>query len=454
MHCLKIMKRILLMVTLGSLLATVGGAAAEAGANDRLQWNVNTLVGDYEQHGEKNSKWDAPAKTALEAFAHVRTDGNETPRKYFGIIATNAQLAVDSGCTDPMVRYLNIRFTLPGHEHTAATAGPEYKKVADALAGSKRPEIRKFYADLRVVSVVSEGDTQSFRDRAIKELPLALQDKQMPAKEAEDACNELLRVTKDDPKAYEAAYRAIEPILLQNWSNQAFALLIQGTFHSTDAWMNRTVGKNFSATDPGYADFNRHLDQAEAALTKAWALNPNDTRIATEMITVEQGRGKGRERMEEWFTRAMKAQPANYDACARKLNYVSPKWYGTEQDMLVFGRQCVESKDWKGRVPLILVDAHETISAYAKDPDAQKQYWKQPAVWKDIQSSFEKFFQLTPNDTAWRHNYALYAYRCEQWDAFNAQLKLIGPVHYEFFGGKEEYEKMVKQAKEHAGASK
>ena len=50
----------------------------------------------------------------------------------------------------------------------------------------------------------------------------------------------------------------------------------------------------------------------------------------------------------------------------------------------------------------------------------------------------------------WRHNYALYAYRAEQWDDLNRQLPLLGEINYEFFGGKDQYEKIVRLAKEHA----
>jgi hypothetical protein len=79
-------------------------------------------------------------------------------------------------------------------------------------------------------------------------------------------------------------------------------------------------------------------------------------------------------------------------------------------------------------------------------PD-QKKYWKDPEVWADIKSSFEKFFQLYPNETGWRHNYARYAYRCEQWDDLNKLIPLLGNVNYEYFGGKQEFEKMVALAK-------
>ena len=49
------------------------------------------------------------------------------------------------------------------------------------------------------------------------------------------------------------------------------------------------------------------------------------------------------------------------------------------------------------------------------------------------------------------HNYALYAYKCEQWDKLNELIPMLGPVKHDYFGGKDEFDKMVRLAKEHAG---
>ena len=54
---------------------------------------------------------------------------------------------------------------------------------------------------------------------------------------------------------------------------------------------------------------------------------------------------------------------------------------------------------------------------------------------------------LNPEEIGWRHNYALYAYRAEQWDDLNRQLPLLGEINYEFFGGKAQYENMVRFAR-------
>ena len=44
-------------------------------AEKRFQWNKMTSLGDYERAGERNAKWDEPAKKALELFARLRAYG-------------------------------------------------------------------------------------------------------------------------------------------------------------------------------------------------------------------------------------------------------------------------------------------------------------------------------------------------------------------------------------------
>jgi len=57
---------------------------------------------------------------------------------------------------------------------------------------------------------------------------------------------------------------------------------------------------------------------------------------------------------------------------------------------------------------------------------------------------------LNPDASGYYHNYAWYAYRAEQWDKLNELIPKLGEVNYSFFGGKEEYDKMVQLAKEHS----
>jgi len=68
-------------------------------------------------------------------------------------------------------------------------------------------------------------------------------------------------------------------------------------------------------------------------------------------------------------------------------------------------------------------------------------------VWPDIKAGYEKYAQLNPNASLFRYPYAAYAFRCGQLAAFTEQIALIrkndGKLNYNYFGGKDAFEKLV-----------
>jgi hypothetical protein len=88
------------------------------------------------------------------------------------------------------------------------------------------------------------------------------------------------------------------------------------------------------------------------------------------------------------------------------------------------------------------------------DSEEKSNYWKLPDVWPDIEAAFERFFELNPDAIGYYHNYAWYAYRSEQWNKLNELIPKLGPVNYKYFGGEDEFNKMLRLAKEHASNPK
>ena len=164
---------------------------------------------------------------------------------------------------------------------------------------------------------------------------------------------------------------------------------------------------------------------------------------------MELGQGKGRERLELWFQRGMKLDPANYGLCADKMEYIRPRWYGSINDMIAFGRECTLNTNWSGSVRLMLADAHYEASREIQDSAKRAAYWQKANVWSDIQFSYQQFFKLFPNEVGYRHNYALYAVRCGQWQEVLNQIKLFPTTNVAYFGGQDQFNKMVKVAEDH-----
>ena len=453
---------VLLLFVVGFVMASVPSRAATnnpTGLTDkqleyRLKWNLDTLAGDYLRHGRRDPKWDEPAKAGLTNFAMLRVFSGSAPgAEAFAKMPNLIKLAVNRGCDDPLLRYLYARFVMTSEPHSTNELAEAYRQAAEDLSQSEYPAIRKFYAALRAEEALNFGGNtppvvHQWRRRASQYLDEAVQDEAMPPTEVYEACEQLLEGANRNVVEWPEFYKAFEPIIFKNWPSESSLYLLKGTFYKDYAWQARGGAYADKVTDQGWRLFGERLGEAERALIKAWELNPHDERIACQMITVELGQGKGRARMELWFKRATDLNPDYYDAFAAKLYYLEPKWYGSSEDMLAFGRECVNSKKWGGHVPLILRDAHESLVKYLPKQQ-QAGYWKRPEVWSDLKAAFERFFELNPEDKGWHHDYARYAYWAEQWDVLDRQIPLLGAINYDFFGGKDEYDKMVRLAKQH-----
>lgn len=418
---------------------------------DRLAWNLKTLVEPYESAGFAGRAWDEPARQALSGFAHLRSGVPPTNASWPEIIAANCDRAVKAGCKDPMIEYLRIRFPLD-HAHDHKAFADALCRVAIALQETSYPPIRKFYAARRA----SEQFYQAYdrnADRSLLQqvgglsfyLRDILHDSTIPVEEAYEVGYETLEAYAGSRDRYEEVYRQIEKPMFDKWSDDYRSWLLKGQAYVRIAWIHRGGGYANTVTEKGWEGFYESLAVAEQALERAWELNQHDAQVPYRMLRVELGQGKGRDRLELWFNRAMTINTNFHEACASKLFYLEPKWHGSQEILLAFGRECVESTKWGGRVPLILLDAHIAIANYLED-DEKAAYWKRTDVWLDIQDAFERFFELNPDATGWYHNYAWYARRSERWNKVKELIPKLGPINYAYFGGRKEFDEMVRLA--------
>ncbi|HXF10306.1 MAG TPA: hypothetical protein VN625_05935 [Desulfuromonadaceae bacterium] len=423
----------------------------------RLEWNLKTTVAAYESGGRRSSSWDGYAEDALNEFAHVRAKATEG-EPWQQVIATNCAAAVDAGCDDPMILYLFVKFSM-AHTNDAAGFSRAYCRVAQAMEKSSYPPVRKFYAEARALQQLSYtyglagmqrpevGDLPSdISDQLLR----VLQERDAPPDEVYEVCAEGLQGFNSHPEDYEQAYRQIEASLFSYWPNEATTWMLKGEAFTRMAWNARGSGFANTVTPEGWKAFSENLSQARQALEKAWKLDPQDPRIAVHMLSVELGEGKDRKSMEQWFQRAMDLDPNDYDACSEKLNYLEPKWYGSVEEAVAFGRQCAQNKKWGGDVPLILLDAHYYNSQMGETDSDKAAYWKRPEVWPDLRMAFDRFFEANPEAVERYNQYALYAFKCEQWTTFLELVAKLEPGNYNYFGNKDGFDAMVRLAKEHA----
>ncbi|HTR43940.1 MAG TPA: hypothetical protein VMH87_20195 [Pseudomonadales bacterium] len=453
-----------LLIVASIFLAGCGAGSSkkispEVAQTNQLDWNMKTLVTAYQNNGSTDSRWDEPATRALTEFARTRARVTDLYEPWSEIIGTNCEAAVNAGCDDPMIRYLYIKNAM-SQTNSPKAFSDAFVEVEGKMQKSQYPDIRKFYVALRAAQQFmftygygTNVDYTVWRQMmgdAASDLVAVLNDKTTPPNEVYDACSEMIYQLPGSPQGFQNYYDTIEKPLMANWPDEAMAWLLKGLAYTQLAWLYRGNGYADSITPEGLKGFNANLDVANKALNHAWDLDPKDARIANAMLNVELGQGKGRDVMELWFDRAMKDDPDNYDACNGKLTYIEPKWYGSVNDMLEFGRECVTNAAWGGTVPLILVDAHYNIYNEFIDASERTNYWQQPDVWADISSAYERYLGDNPDDASRVAYYARYAFYAKQWNKLNELLPKVSPDYYSLFGGKDAFDQIVQQAKENA----
>lgn len=413
-------------------------------ASSRREWALKALNSGYRASGHANLAWDRQVAAAFEAFAdYTRVNASHWP----ALEAALAELA-RVGCDDPMVQYLQVRYG--SHAEASEQVALEFFRAHDAMLRSKHHPLFKFMAGMRAVDHARSADKKSNRSDRISWTTICLEDTardtNAPSAEVTEAVSLWL---KHSPTQAWIDYvkRSVGAFLPPDWAPTAdFWPALQGRASINEAWARRGTGYAKTVSNQGWQGFEDELVKAEEFLTEAWSKNPSNAETAFLMMRVELGQGRGRARMEAWFERAMSLDTNYYDAANLMSFYLEPRWYGSDAEAIRFARSCVASDQWGGTVPLVLADLHRSLAKFYYRTNAAI-YWQQPQVWPDVKSSWEKFFQINPGATGWRHNYARDAFNCGQYSVFLAQTKLFaGNTNHTFFGGRTEFDAMLKKA--------
>ncbi|MBX3747591.1 MAG: hypothetical protein KF833_19970 [Verrucomicrobiae bacterium] len=416
---------------------------------DRLAWNLETLVGDYDRAGSRDARWDAVAREFLTGFGHIRC---RTPHPAASRMGELAHALMEAGCTDPMVLYLLVRFRPDERDRTPAQRAEDLRLAADRLLASGYSAVRKFYAALRASESWKAAHGREtgavynrYREQAHTFLIEMLKLPELPAEEGVEGIRDFAAAVAASVAIEDGTLPTLIDCLGRRWPDHARALLVRGNLQLSLAWNRRGSGYADTVSDAGWEGFAAHIENAGRDLEKSWRLDPTVPDAAASMLRVMLGRETDIARARLWFNRAMEADPACYQAARHMAWYLQPKWHGSVEQALSFGRRCVENQAWKGDVPLVLVDVHDMLAADGAT-GLKERHWTQPGVWKDVKASYDRFFELNPGATQIRNNFARYAHKCGQFGVFLDILPTIKPLNPAVFGGRPALEQMVAEA--------
>jgi hypothetical protein len=243
----------------------------------------------------------------------------------------------------------------------------------------------------------------------------------------------------------------VDALLAREPELKAVRLQTRGDFLIHYAWEARGSGFAGTVTEEGFKKFHERLTQAREALNECWEVKPGDHRTATLMLTVEKGSGGERDEMEKWFERAMKACPINKRACEAKMDWLDPKWHGSREELLAFGRSCRDTKNWRAGIPLLLADAHLRASQRLPQGE-QKLYLISKEVRDDVVQVYEEYLKQFPDDNVERSRYAAYCVVCGLPTVADAQFKKLGDDLVYFRQWPEAWMKQVRESVAHQAA--
>jgi hypothetical protein len=414
-----------------------GRARAALLARLRDEW-----VGNYERHGNRNISWDAVAHQALEAWVRYQTKGARESAEALGwfkdqlgafnsdrdfswrggfpgddqIVAWKAaHQAIQSGCNDGLIQYVYARLSYGECQVSPAAAlDHAWTAAATAMRGSKYPALlraRAYTLAAYVLSIHMRGrisrlpEAERLIDEALALVPDVVRECRDDPNRAStlyhlgtyliEACKELPSASGEITALERAADRVLT-VVPADGEFRVTSLLLAAHVLYRKAWLLR--GRESSAIEVSadlWAEFEGLISQVEAKLMEIRELFPACPEIPRLMISIENIQGRDRERMETWFDQAMQVDGDDYLACLAKLDYLEPRWHGSEAEMLAFGRACLRTENWEGRLPFILTEAHRRISR-SIPPSYQTRridvsYWSRPDVWKDCQAVYEPY---------------------------------------------------------------
>lgn len=412
-------------------------------------WRLKIALAAYERAGLKNPRWDADARSAIASFAGPVAD-------YRAAHTAANKAIIAKNCRDPYVFYIEARAMESLHLDPGVIAS-QFRQASDRVTATGYPAVIKmlcYLGDNRVsgqgIGLAPAGAAagRPVRELALEQWPVVLKDK-VPQALLSSIADTFTHA--ESPLTRKQTFDAIYTPWQKADPDNVELLTYKGKFYADYAWDARGGDWANKVTEEGWRLFAERLTMAEQALTQAWEKDHNASDAAATMIKVELGQGKGRDRMEMWFKRAMDANPDNKFACGEKMLYLEPKWHGKPIDMIMFARECLAGQNWQASLPMQIELAYANLQAYVDNTEA---FYGAPAVWNDIQSCYVAYLRAHPENVWVRNKYAHFACLAGKWDVAQQQFTLIGTGLYpERFGGKAAMQQFQTMARERGAAA-
>ncbi len=409
-------------------------AKAAKRERERMEWHLRTSVGAYDKIGKKDPRWDDLARKAVDLAVHSSFEFGS--KITFPEVHRAAKAAINAGCDDPLVAIIYAQTTDARGGFESEDRIRLRRDATRAYTASRYPAFRRagtlesFASGL--LSVKTPDDAARKEIEANLDASLALLAEGAKSDERNgfwiDRWHDtVISVIKDYRKlgmAPEAAYERADAKMANIPELEEMRLMVRGTFWFDYGWEARTTAFALFVPAGGFQSLEERLGVARKAFEEAWNFRPDNEYVAVHLMDIDKSIEGNRAYMELWFDRAMQADGDSRRACLTKLDWLDPKWHGTTEEMLAFGRQCRDTKNWKAGITLLCADAHWRIAGMPGQN--QNKYLALPEVWADIQSVYDEYLKHYPEDDIARSKFATFCHLSLHWREAEVQYVALG----------------------------
>lgn len=284
-------------------------------------------------------------------------------------LSADGEAIVAEGCKDPLVVYLACYF------HQEFTQSPQrfVERGWEALLAAEGDKAQPRALVWFLANSVGEARQQlSMRreesmGKALDAARTALSDESY--REEEDAVlthHFAGRFTRDWMRTRVEEFPPIfEKAKLRDWVRQT----LLGVNEIDLAWKDRGSGFAGTVTDEGWKGMAEHLAAARKQLNAAWKARPDRPEAARAMIVVSMA-DSSEDSPRDWFDRAIAAQFDYQPAYLSMLWALRPRWGGSHEQMLAFGKACLDTGRYDLFVPFAFAKATSDIAGELDDPRA------------------------------------------------------------------------------------
>ena len=199
--------------------------------------------------------------------------------------------------------------------------------------------------------------------------------------------------------------------------------LVRGRFYIEWAWSIRGGSWAKDVQREALSRFEEKLKMAKEDMDQSFKLNPNDPNSSYGLLIIAKGLGYPKDIMEQYYQNGIKTCPWHYGLHSQKLDYLTPKWHGSTDEMFEFANQCLALSAQYPWLGVIMAEAYEEEHKYN---EKKENVLGREDVWPIIERIYTVLSDKYPDNLRIPFYYAYHAYLAQKDDIAMKQFEAIG----------------------------